>query len=99
MQFHFHKNGFTLKLVLKQRHKGTQNWPIGLFPTNKFDSSTAPSSARAVLLLLLGLSSKQLTFSDFMILLFERLKKTVLSTVREKEVDNTAQQVEKFLRV
>ena len=25
---HFHKNGFALKLALKQRHKGTRNWPI-----------------------------------------------------------------------
>ena len=37
MQFHFHKNhshfhlkGFALRLALKQRHKGTQKWPIGL---------------------------------------------------------------------
>ena len=35
MQFHFyanqsrfHKNGFALRLCLKQRHKGTQKWPI-----------------------------------------------------------------------
>ena len=35
MQFHFHanqsyfhKNGFALRLVLKQRHKGTRKWPI-----------------------------------------------------------------------
>ena len=35
MQFHFHanqshchNNGFTLRLVLKQRHKGTRKWPI-----------------------------------------------------------------------
>ena len=27
-QSHFHKNGFALKLVLKQRHKGTRKWPI-----------------------------------------------------------------------
>ena len=27
-QSHFHKNGFTLKLALKQRHKGTRKWPI-----------------------------------------------------------------------
>ena len=25
---HFHKNGFALKLALKQRHKGTRKWPI-----------------------------------------------------------------------
>ena len=27
-QFHFHKNGFALRLALKQRHKGTRKWPI-----------------------------------------------------------------------
>ena len=27
-QSHFHKNGFTLRLALKQRHKGTLKWPI-----------------------------------------------------------------------
>ena len=27
---HFHKKGFALRLVLKQRHKGTRKWPIGL---------------------------------------------------------------------
>ena len=34
MQFHFHahqnhvhKNGFAVRLALKQRHKGTQKWP------------------------------------------------------------------------
>ena len=27
---HFHKNGFTLKLALKERHKGTWKWPIRL---------------------------------------------------------------------
>ena len=25
---HFHKNGFALRLALKQRHKGTWKWPI-----------------------------------------------------------------------
>ena len=25
---HFHKNGFALSLVLKQRHKRTRKWPI-----------------------------------------------------------------------
>ena len=35
MQFHFHanqshfrKNGFALRLALKQRQEGTQKWPI-----------------------------------------------------------------------
>ena len=32
-QSHFHKNGFTLRLALKQRHKGTWEWPISLLPT------------------------------------------------------------------
>ena len=27
-QIHFHKNGFALRLALKQRHKGTRKWPI-----------------------------------------------------------------------
>ena len=27
-QSHFHKNGFALRLVLKQRHKRTRKWPI-----------------------------------------------------------------------
>ena len=29
-QSHFHKNGFALKLALKQGHKGTRKWPIGM---------------------------------------------------------------------
>ena len=28
MPFHFHKNGFALRLALKQRHNGTQKWPF-----------------------------------------------------------------------
>ena len=27
---HFHKNGFALRLALKQRHKGTRKWPIAV---------------------------------------------------------------------
>ena len=27
-QSHFYKNGFELRLALKQRHKGTRKWPI-----------------------------------------------------------------------
>ena len=27
-QSHFHKNGFALRLTLKQRHKGTRKWPF-----------------------------------------------------------------------
>ena len=27
---HFHMKGFALRLVLKQRHKRTRNWPIEL---------------------------------------------------------------------
>ena len=27
-QSHFHKNGFAVRLALKQRHKGTRKWPI-----------------------------------------------------------------------
>ena len=40
MEFHFHanksqfhKNGFALRLALKQRHKGTRKWPILTFKT------------------------------------------------------------------
>ena len=29
-QSHFHKNGFALRLALKQRHEGTRKWPISL---------------------------------------------------------------------
>ena len=29
-QSHFHKNGFALRLAVKQRHKGTRKWPITL---------------------------------------------------------------------
>ena len=29
-QSHFHKNGFALRLALKQRHKGTRKRPISL---------------------------------------------------------------------
>ena len=25
---HFHMKGFALRLVMKQRHKGTRKWPI-----------------------------------------------------------------------
>ena len=35
-QSHFHKNGFALRLALKQTHKGTQKWPIMLL----FDQDT-----------------------------------------------------------
>ena len=27
-QSYFHKNGFVLRLALKERHKGTRKWPI-----------------------------------------------------------------------
>ena len=30
-QSHFHKNGFALRQVLKQRHKGTRKWLITSF--------------------------------------------------------------------
>ena len=30
-QSHFHKNGFALRLALKQRHKGTRKWPIATY--------------------------------------------------------------------
>ena len=28
-QSHFDKNGFALRLALKQRHKGIRKWPTG----------------------------------------------------------------------
>ena len=34
-QSHFHKNGFALRLALKQRHKGTRQWPIAVEGTSK----------------------------------------------------------------
>ena len=43
-QSHFHKNGFALGLVLKQRHKGTRKWPIWsvtMLLINKSDSRWA----------------------------------------------------------
>ena len=34
---HFHKNGFALRLALKQRHMGTRKWPMIIpAPTNNF---------------------------------------------------------------
>ena len=32
---HFHMKGFALRLVLKQRHKRTRKWPIGVFRFGK----------------------------------------------------------------
>ena len=37
-QSHFHKNGFALRLALKQRHKGTRKWPISSFVLSVFMS-------------------------------------------------------------
>ena len=39
-QSHFHKNGFTLRLALKQRHKGTRKWSI-LWTTKLFSSAAS----------------------------------------------------------
>ena len=33
-QSHFHKKSFTLRLALKQRHKGTRKWPIYHYSRN-----------------------------------------------------------------
>ena len=39
-QSHFHKNGFALRLALKQRHKGTRKWPIGhVLPQSREDKA------------------------------------------------------------
>ena len=35
-QSHFHKNGFALRLALKQRHKVTRKWPISLLKLDEF---------------------------------------------------------------
>ena len=32
---HFQKNGFALRLALKQRHKGTRKWPIAYIPKSR----------------------------------------------------------------
>ena len=32
---HFHMKGFTLRLVLKQRHKRTRKWPITFLHPNE----------------------------------------------------------------
>ena len=34
-QSHFHKNGFALRLALKQRHKGTRKWPFSFQHSNE----------------------------------------------------------------
>ena len=51
MQFHFdakqsqfHKNGFALRLALKQRHKGTRKWPIVIV---KHSMALYPRSSKA----------------------------------------------------
>ena len=51
MQFHFHANqshfhlkGFTLRLALKQRQKGTRKWPIGL--DEKLEDEFKPDNER-----------------------------------------------------
>ena len=46
MPYHFHavqKNGFALRLALKQRHKGTRKWPISLKPPIPYDLDQAPN--------------------------------------------------------
>ena len=35
---HFHKNGFALRLALKQRHKGTRKWPIGFCQISRLEN-------------------------------------------------------------
>ena len=39
-QNHFHKNGFALRLGLKQRHEGTRNWPIPVWESCCVDQFT-----------------------------------------------------------
>ena len=38
-QSHFHKNSFALGLALRQRHKGTRNWPIFQLPSIQYTTS------------------------------------------------------------
>ena len=39
-QSHFHKNGFALKLALKQRHEGTRKWSINFLAMNNCTRQT-----------------------------------------------------------
>ena len=50
-QSHFHKNGFALRLALKQRHKGTRKWPISLFIRNFGLQTRLPATVDRVMML------------------------------------------------
>ena len=74
-QSHFHKNGFTLRLALKQRHKGTQKFIIVEANREFSQTTTSPNkrfneqnniSARAFESWLISLpsSAKQTTRND-----------------------------------
>ena len=46
MPYHFHaihKNGFALKLALKQRHKGTRKWSVSLKPRIPYGLDQVPN--------------------------------------------------------
>ena len=45
-QSHFHKNGFALRLALKQRHKRTRKWPIPITKQNNTDEKLDFSTGR-----------------------------------------------------
>ena len=47
-QTHFHLNGFALRLVLKQRHKGTRKWPIRSYQPVQEWLGTSPLRAAAL---------------------------------------------------
>ena len=39
---HFHRKSFALRLVLKQRHKRTRNWPIVMTNASFYSSARLP---------------------------------------------------------
>ena len=78
-QSHFHKRGFALRLILKQRHKGTQKWPIHLpcklltnFTFSFLDLITTKSWLRTM---------ERLSTTDQFPILLEHLVKHILISV------------------
>ena len=56
---HFHKKGFALTLVLKQRHKRTRKWPINYGLLTKFVRSRWPDIGQVLFLRVYGPSRSQ----------------------------------------
>ena len=52
-QSHFHKNGFALRLALKQGHEGTRKWPIKSTYIRSYTSFTSDDKANSVSILAL----------------------------------------------